>query len=403
MTDDEGKPRLLILTTTFPRWADDHEPAFVFELARRLTDRFKVSVLAPHTSGALDEEHMDGVHVSRFHYAPQRLELLAYDGGIPTKLKRKPWLSMLIPWFLSAQMLAAYRLVRRLRPHVVHAHWLLPSGLVGSLLQELPGADYRLVVTAHGADVHLAGSWVSRLMKREVLAAADLVTVVSKALCDKVAGESPSAKLAVAPMGVDLQHRFVPAPPGSDDQTLVFVGRLVEKKGVADLLNAMPMVVARFPAARLLIAGDGPLADELMTLSSRLSLDAAVTFLGSVANAQLPEVLRRARLAVLPFRIAGDGDQEGLGLVTVEAMGCGIPVIASDLPAVRDVVADGVTGRLSPPGDPQRLAALVIELLEDPSQADRLADMARREAFTRFDWQVVSERYSELLADGIKK
>lgn len=397
MSGATDKPRLLVLTTTFPRWAGDHEPGFVHELCRRLTDRFDVSVLAPHDPGALKRETLDAVSVHRFRYAPDRLERLAYRGGIPSNLKRRPWLAFLVPWFLSAQMLAAYRLVRSLRPDVVHAHWLLPSGLVGAMLQELPGARFRLVVTAHGADVHLAGDWLSRLLKREVLRSADRVTVVSEALRDKLHATLPEVCLDVAPMGVDLKRRFVPAGQPDSDPTLVFAGRLVEKKGVADLLHALPHVAASIERVRLLIAGHGPLESELRALTRQLALDDRVSFLGSVPNERMPAVLCRGHLAILPFRIAADGDQEGLGLVTVEAMGCGVPVIASDLPAVHDVITDGVDGRLVAPGDPERLADCIVALLSDPTTARHLADRARGRVLARFDWDVVSARYAKLL------
>jgi glycosyltransferase involved in cell wall biosynthesis len=304
-----------------------------------------------------------------------------------------------VPWFLTAQLFAAYRLVRQVRPDVVHAHWLLPSGLVGAMLQELPGTDFRLVVTAHGADVHLAGDWLSRLLKREVLRSADRVTVVSAALRDKLHATLPAVAPAVAPMGVDLRQRFVPSGQADSDPTLVFAGRLVEKKGVADLLHALPRVAAHVPQVRLLIVGHGPLEAELRALTRQLALDDRVSFLGSVPNEQLPAVLCRGHLAVLPFRIAADGDQEGLGLVTVEAMGCGVPVIASDLPAIHDVITDGVDGRLVTAGKPERLAEGIVELLSDPAAARRLADRARERVVARFDWDVISARYADLL-DG---
>jgi glycosyltransferase involved in cell wall biosynthesis len=399
MNEARSKPSLLVLTSTYPRWRNDHEPGFVHELCRRLTDRFDVSVLAPHDPGALQQETLDGVRVHRFRYAPDRFERLAYRGGIPANLKRRPWLFFLVPWFLTAQLLAAYRLVREARPEVVHAHWLLPSGLIGAMLQELPGASFRLVVTAHGADVHLAGDPLSRLLKREVLRSANQVTVVSTALRDKLESALPHIRPAVAPMGVDLQHRFVPAGPPDDDPTLVFAGRLVEKKGVDVLLHALQRVRQWTPEIRLLIAGHGPLESELRKLTSELALEDRVSFLGSIPNERLPAVLSRAHIAVLPFRIAADGDQEGLGLVTVEAMGCGVPVIASDLPAIHDVITDDVNGRLVPPDDPIKLSDTIIELLANPETSRRLARQARQRAVERFDWDVVSARYADLLDD----
>lgn len=397
MKQKTGKPRLLVLTSTFPRWRDDHEPAFVFELARRLTDTFDVSVSAPHAPGARVEEHMDGVQVHRFRYAPQRLERLAYDGGIPSKLKQRPWLSFLVPWFLTAQLLSAYRLMRRIRPDIVHAHWLLPGGLIGALLQELPGADFRLVVTAHGADVHLTGGRLSGLLKREVLRSADLVTVVSRALRDKLRQSLPDAAIEVAPMGVDLHARFIPGDVPPRTGTLVFVGRLVAKKGVADLLEALPQVRAKRPEVRLLIAGQGPLETDLRALAERLRIGDAVEFLGSVPNDRLPAVLHRAGLAVLPFCTADDGDAEGLGLVTVEAMGAGIPVIVGDVAAVHDVITHGETGWIVPARDAAALAAAIIRLLDDPALAARLAENGRRYAQQTFDWSVVAARYRTLL------
>jgi glycosyltransferase involved in cell wall biosynthesis len=400
---ESGRPRLLVLTSTYPRWAGDHEPGFVHELARRLVDHFEVSVLAPHAPGSAEAETLDGIDVRRFRYAPEVLEKLAYAGGIPANLKRRPWLMLLVPWFLTAQLLATYRMVRRLRPAVVHAHWLFPSGLVGALARELPGCRFRFVVTAHGADVHVTGGLLGSFLKREILDSADQVTVVSKALHDLLRRELPTADIAIAPMGVDLQHRFVPATSATGDPVLVFVGRLVEKKGLADLLNAMPTIIAQVANARLLIVGDGPLKAGLQRLTQDLLLDDAVRFLGSVANECLPEVLHSARIAVFPFRIADNGDQEGLGLVMVEAMGCGLPVVASDLPGVRDVIEDGVTGRLTPPGDRDSLAAAVIDLLADGDQAMQLGSRARDSVVERFDWATVGAGYADLLLNPLDK
>ena len=398
MTDNDGKPRLLVLTTTFPRWAGDHEPPFVYELARRLTDSFDVTVLAPHAPGAASEEIMDGVAVRRFRYAPDRLEKLAYDGGIPSRLRRHPWLALLLPTFLLAQIGAALKLTRDRRPTVIHAHWLVPGGLVGAILKELLPGRRGLLVTAHGADVHLRDRWPIRTLKRLAIDSADTLTVVSRALRDRVRPFVPEdTRLEVASMGVDLHTRYVPGRQRPRTATLVFAGRLVEKKGVADLLEALQRMREKRPGVRLLIAGHGPLEQDLRSHAKRLQIDDAVEFLGSVPNDRLPEVLRRASLAVLPFRTADDGDTEGLGLVAVEAMGCGIPVIVGDVPAIHDVVTHAETGWIVPPRDPVALADAVTRLLDDPALAERLAENARRHAVSAFDWSVVAERYRVLL------
>ncbi|MCB1773746.1 MAG: glycosyltransferase [Gammaproteobacteria bacterium] len=396
--EQRDKPGLLVLTTTFPRWAGDHEPPFVYELSRRLGDDFDITVLAPHAPGAQKDEIMDGIRVRRFRYAPDRLEKLAYDGGIPTRLRLYPWLALLLPSFLLAQIGAALQLVRERNPAVIHAHWLLPGGLIGAIARELLPGRHRLLITAHGADVHLRDRWPVRALKRLAVESADAVTVVSHAMKERVQPLVPEGtRVEVASMGVDLQTRFVPAAQRCEAERLAFVGRLVEKKGAADLLEALALVRERHPGVQLVLAGHGPLEKDLRALTARLGLEQAVEFRGSIPNHRLPEVFQRARIAVLPFRTAEDGDTEGLGLVAVEAMGCGIPVIVGDVPAIHDVVAHAETGWLVPARDPAALAEAIMHLLEDPLLADRLGTNGRHHAMRNFDWSVVARRYRDIL------
>jgi len=398
MSNDKGKPRLLVLTSTFPRWMGDHEPPFVFELARRLTTRFDVTVLAPHAPGARVDEMMDGVKVHRFRYAPAPLEQLAYDGGIPVKLRRKRLLVGLVPVFLVAQAIAAFRLSYQLRPQAVHAHWLIPQGALGVLIARLTRPAPRLLVTAHGADVFGFGSALASWLKRRVIQSADILTVPSKAVADQVLElHGHTHRLEILPMGTDLHNRFVPNTIADPVYTLVFSGRLVPKKGVDTLLQALQLVIARYPECRLLVLGDGPERDTLQRLTRHLGIAENVHFYGPFKNSELPTLLQQARIATLPFRHSPGGDQEGLGLATIECMGCGLPVIIGDVPATRDVVNDGVTGLVVPSDNPERLAAGIQRLLADPVLAKRLAAAGREFVVDRFDWQNIASRYARLL------
>jgi glycosyltransferase involved in cell wall biosynthesis len=198
-------------------------------------------------------------------------------------------------------------------------------------------------------------------------------------------------------MGTDLLDAFVPSNSMTQTPTLVFAGRLAEKKGVADLLTAMPQVLLRIPETRLLIAGDGPLRQQLVTIAKQLNIIASVDFLGRQTPADMPAIYRRARLAVLPFRIASDGDQEGLGLVAVEAMGCGLPVIVGDVPAIHDVVTHSDTGWIVPPGAPDVLADAIVHLLQNRDLASQIGNAARRHVIANFDWSVSAGRYNTIL------
>lgn len=386
-----------MLTTTFPRWKDDHEPGFVYELCRRLRG-FEVHVVAPHAKGAKENELMDGVHVHRFRYAPEHFETLAYAGGIAANLRRSRWKYLLLQGFLLGMFFRSLKVARQHDIHLIHAHWMIPTGLVGATLRELLPGDNRLLLTAHGGDVHGLRGRLFVSLRRWVSGEADTTCVVGNHLRDTALQEQwPRQEIPIAPMGVDLDSRFTPAASHTPGKTLVFAGRLVSKKGVQHLLEAMKLLLERVPDARLLVAGHGPLEEVLRARCTSLGLDEHVSFLGSYTLPRLPDILRRGDVAVLPFDTASDGDQEGLGLTVVEAMGCGLPVVAGDVPAVHDMIEHGRTGLLVKASDHQALCDEIAGLLEDPARAGRLASAAREYALQHFDWEASAATYSRLL------
>ena len=392
-----GRPVLLVLTSTFPRWPGDHEPPFVHELSRRLTG-FEVHVLAPHAPGAATLEKMDGMTVHRFRYAPRALETLAYDGGIPHKLRTTPWKYLLVGPFLLALGIATWHLIRKLRPDAVHAHWLLPQGLVALAARRLSGRSPRLLVTSHGADVHgLQGSLATRL-KRLVIRRADRVSAVSHDMAGRMRGIGlTDREIPVIPMGVDTRNAFVPPAARPRTTDLVFAGRLVEKKGVTYLIEAMAAVHAHNPNVKLVIAGGGPLEINLRQRVGELSLGSVISFTGAYRNDQLPEILGKAAVGIFPFVSGKDGDQEGLGLVMVEAMACGCAVIAGDVPGARDVIRPGENGLLVPSGDASALASAIMDLIADTALRARLAQTGLVDARQQFDLTAVGQRYTRLL------
>src|SRR5690348_10765502 len=175
------KPRLLVLTSTYPRWRDDPEPGFVHELSRRLAADFEVTVLCPHAPGAKTLEELDGVSVERYRYAPTAWETLVHDGGMVANLKRKPLKWLLVPGFLLGQAWAARRIVRRRSVDVLHVHWLIPQGLA-TLLLRLLGCRVPYLVTSHGADLYSLRGSLSRALKRRVAAGSAAMSVVSSAM-----------------------------------------------------------------------------------------------------------------------------------------------------------------------------------------------------------------------------
>ncbi len=396
--NDNNRKRLLVLTSTFPRWKGDHEPPFVYELARRLTPEWEVHVLAPHTAGSAPVETIDGINVHRFRYGPDWLEKLAYEGGMLARLKQNPWRYFILPLFFIAQYLNSRRIVRHYAIDVIHAHWLVPQGVTALLTKRTTGGSIPVLCTSHGADLFALQGGVVHWVKRMVLKHTDFLTVVSDAMRREAErlGADPD-RSEVIPMGVDLESRFIPAAERRDPKTLVFAGRLVEKKGLCYLLEAFSELLREQGDLRLLVVGTGPEEESLRKQASTLGIGRNVEFIGAVENSDLPSLYQQAAIAVFPFIMTPEGDQEGFGLVIVEALGCGCAVVVSDLPAVRGILSDGVNGLLVPQKERDRLREAIEKLYRDQELCSRLARQGGNEVREKFDWKIVAGRYNKLL------
>lgn len=391
---------ILILTSTYPRWHKDTEPAFVHFLNRQLADKYRVIVLAPHYPGASRREIMDGILVYRFRYFLPFGEHLAYTGGIITNLKNNRFKLLLVPFFLLAQLVGLVKLSRRHRVRLIHAHWAIPQCLLAVMSRKLglvPG-NTGILCTSHGGDLFALQGGILQRLKRLAFRLSDHITVVSRAMKDRLQDLGCSTEnVTVQSMGVDVTGTFVTDNTIEKTRDLVFVGRLVEKKGVSILIEALGQLADDYPSIKLTIVGDGPDRPVLEQQVSNLGLGRQVEFTGARPNDQVPRFYQSAKIAVVPSVVAADGDQEGLGLVAVEAMGCGCATIASDLPALRDVVSHDETGLVFRAADAGDLAAKLRRLLPDPDLQARLAINGRRFVVDKFDWNVVGSHYRSII------
>lgn len=394
-----NRKKLLVLASTYPRWLGDPEPGFVHELAKRLTPRFEVRVLCPHARSAATWEMLEGVGVVRYRYAPDRLETLVNDGGIVANLKRAPWKWLLVPSFLLGLFWRARREIHDWRPDVIHAHWLLPQGLIAASLGLLDRRTPPFLVTAHGADLFALRARPLTALKRFVVRRAAALTVVSRAMTAELTRIGVSLhKVSVLPMGVDLTHRFTPTlhQARSRDEIL-FVGRLVEKKGLRHLLAALPEIIARRPATFLTVVGFGPEEGERRAQAKALGIAHKVNFLGPLAQAELPALYRRAAVFVAPFVRAGSGDQEGLPVTLMEAIACGSPVVVGDLEAMADLFeADEADWRVVSTEIPA-LTQRILAVLEHPEETGDRADRMRERLSRCLNWEHIAGQYAELL------
>ena len=398
MPTQDRRPCILVLTSTFARWQCDTEPPFVLELCKNLGSRYQLLVLAPHAAGTQCFELIDGIAVQRFRYAPEKWETLCYQGGIIANLKANKWRYLLLPGFFVAQLLAVLQMLRCENVSVIHAHWLIPQGFTATLAGLLTGKSVPIVCTSHGGDLLSLNAWPLNGIKRWVIKHCSCLTVVSAAMTGRALalGANP-AQLQTVSMGVDSQDVFTAQTDAVRlIHEILFVGRLVDKKGLCYLLDALPPVLQCWPDVRLTIVGDGPNADALKQQAQTLGIAHAVCFVGALENSALVAYYQRATLLVAPSIITDQGDQEGLPVVLLEALACACPVLTTDLPAMQGLLTHQQTAWIVPQKSASAIASALTTLLGDEALRRRLAKNAQEHVRKHYDWASVSARYARI-------
>ncbi len=266
-----------------------------------------------------------------------------------------------------AGLALAHRLAGRDYTHL-HVHMAHSAATVGMYAARALGIPFSF--TGHAADL-----FRERCLLRQKLRRAAFVACISEWHREwyRTIWRRPDADYPVIRCGVAVPGSPMPGrsnPP----LTILGLGRLVPKKGFDVLIGACRILAGEGIALKCTIAGDGPEMDRLKALAAGLP----VTFPGAVANRDVPALLEGTDLFVLPCQIGSDGDRDGIPVVLMEAMAQGICAVSGDLPTIRELIRDGESGRLVPPGDPQALADCLRELALDPDLRAALAREGRR-------------------------
>lgn len=388
---ENHRMKLLVTASTFPRWNGDTEPRFVLDLAAHMTEDMDVTVLVPGTPGAADHEIMDGVEVIRYHYFPiHRWETLCYPGAIVPRIKEKKIRILLVPFLFLGLYMKLFRLLPEY--DIVHTHWLIPQGIVQSFFRK------PYIVTGHGGDVTSLNRGILKKLKIRCLKRAKYVTVVSGHLKNEVEKLYRPDNIAVISMGCDTQkfgkQYARPNYFGQGDKKVVlFVGRLVEIKGVTYLIEAMRNI-----DAVLIIVGEGPLKKQLMAQAS--TMQEKIKFLGGRTHEELKTIYASADIFAAPSITARDGATEGLGLVILEAMASGVPVVANRSGGICNLIHDGVNGLLCEEKNPENLALRINQLLIDEKMYKKITENLEFMA-AEFDYSNIGEKYQRILMNGI--
>jgi len=387
--------KILVITSTFPGKKDDSIPRFVFDTARGIQSAENdCLVLAPHAKGLKKQENWQEVEIRRFVYMwPYSLEQIS--GAMLSKIKQNYLRILLVPFFLIAEFIYLVGNVIVYKPDVVVSSWMIPQGFICAIAKMF-FKNTKFINIFYGMDV----AWVVhfKILKWLVLGwaikAFDELVCVSSDLKKKLCHMGVKNEIVVIPTAVDGE-RFKKAHKKTPGQwRLLFIGRLVEKKGVQFLIEAMPEVYKYCPEAVLKIAGNGPLENELKVMAKKIS-KTNIEFLGAVENSRIVDVFSETDILIVPS-INTPNDIEGLPTVIGEAMAAKVAIIATDAGGIEDVIKDNETGLLVKQRDVKSLANAIIALIKNNEKQKEMAEKAYSLFSEYNNYQKVGERFTDL-------
>jgi len=292
---------------------------------------------------------------------------------------------------------AARKLVRRLSPDILHAHWATSYGLMGALSNWHP-----FILSTWGSDVFdfpRKSFWHKRMIEF-TLRRADDVTATSRMLADETKRYmSADRPVHTIPFGVDID-RFRPQTSARRGGVTVGIVKKLEKKyGVEHLIRAFATITSAHPEARLLIVGDGSEEMALRELARQLGIEKSVIFAGFTKNDRVPYYLHQMDVFVVPSVMSS----ETFGVAAVEAAACGLPVIASDIGGLPEVVIDGQTGFLVPPAAPAAIAEKLLLLIENLPLRRKMGEAARKFVERNYIWEKNAGKMEKLYRSAVER
>jgi len=396
--------KILILTSSYPLYNGDNNGVFIHELAKRFTREYDTYVLAPYKKGVLKSESIDDVIIDRFYQFPFRLFEIAYGTDIMVKIKRNIFYILIVPFFVTMQLIALVKLVKKAKIDLIHAHWIIPQGFVAVLYKLLFNSKIPIIITIHGGDYNNFKGRMWKPILAFILKNANKVIVVSEDLRENLLSSGYNNNVEVCPMGVDTdlfhpKHKdnLLKQQYDINGHFLLFVGSLIERKGIRYLINAMPDVIESLHDVKLIIIGDGILKEELVKTTNDLKLSNKIRFLGNIPNNELPKYFATADLFILPSL------SEGWPVVVMESLSCGCNALVSDLPIFTKYLTDCEFVKVCRKTDTENISRTICLALQSPSMKDGDRLKAREYAKKHFDWEVITKRHLTIFSKTFSK
>ncbi len=411
--------KLLVLTSSFPGFIGDNAGSFVYELANTLSSEdIKTLVLAPLFNDQRCEktplsERMNNLDVRRFvYFYPVKYQRLCRDGGFVYNLKKSHLAKVQLPLFLGVQLFSATKIMFSQHVDIIHTHWMLPQGLTGAIIHKLLKKPH--ILTIHAADVFALakmpfGTYFARFIVKNSSKIFVVSNYVSQCLCALLPEnvlEEYNSKLTILPMGVNtaIYQRGLGIsardPIKKKKFTILFVGRLSEKKGVIYLIQALIELKSFVKHLDVLICGDGPLRQDLERFTEANQLNDMVEFKGFITDDEKIAYMELADVLVVPSIVMDSGETEGLPVVILEGLAAGKAIIASNVSGASDVIQDGYNGFLVEQKKPDQIAEKIMFIMNNPEIRENIETNALNSSL-KYDWSNISHQYEVAIKEAL--
>jgi glycosyltransferase involved in cell wall biosynthesis len=387
--------KVLFVATAYTRFKGDVITPWLVELIARLRNEgIEVSVFTSSYKG-LGDHVIDGVKVYRFRYCFKRFERLTHEETAVDRITRGASNIFLSFLYIVFGVWSMIRLTRAEQFDIVHIHWPFPHIVFGIAGQRFGKA--RLFNSFYGVEIRWLKKKFPILLRpfSILINRSDKVTAISTHTAKELA-RVVRMPIDIIPFSAAMAERHATAAVAKKE--IIFVGRLVERKGVKYLIEAFHRIQKSIPH-KLVIIGDGPERGQLEEMVARLGLESRVKFPGKIPDDRLYQYYRSCSFLVLPAVYDKKGDTEGLGVVLLEAMSYAKPVIASNVGGITDIVVDGENGLLVPPANPDVLAKAIIKLARGKELRGKFGKQARKTVDEKFNWDRIIKNLIALYHD----
>jgi len=354
---------------------------YIYGLSTKLIEKgHKVTVITRGSWNKTQCEVIDGIDVIKAPFIP------------------------IYPFYIYVHGMFVNKIFKSLEPQidVVHIHTPL-SPLIKTSLPIVTTIHTSILTNIRSIEVVDPRSMIERIMGRfvsypielKLLKRSDMVTTVSHHVAQELReyGVNPN-EVTVIGNGVD-ETIFTPIKNKTEDRYILYTGRLGYRKGLFDLIDCGKYICEKYPDVSFIIPGKGPLFDKLQNIVKEIGIQERFKFMGYVSREKLVQLYQNATIHVIPSHY------EGLPTVLLEAMSCGLPVVATAVSGNLDVISDGENGILIPPKSPKKMADAISMLLDDDETRRKLGKNARKIIEERYTWERISEKilkcYTQIL------